>query len=63
VGTNVGDKITVAMLQAGLQNTTDSIVYWANKNEITRNNGKTKITCYIMRNNSIPCEARNHQHF
>jgi len=36
VGTNVGDEIAVAMLQAGLQNTTHSIVYWANKNEITQ---------------------------
>jgi hypothetical protein len=35
VCTNIGDEVTVAMLQAGLQNTTDSTVYRANKNEIT----------------------------
>jgi hypothetical protein len=55
VGTNVGDEITVAMLQAGLQNTIDNIVYWTNKNEITQNNGKTKVTSYMMRKNSIHC--------
>lgn len=63
MGTNVGDEITAAMLQAGLQNTTDNIVYWANKNEITQNNGKVKIMSYMMRNNSIHCKGRNHQHF
>jgi hypothetical protein len=62
VGTNVGDKITAAMLQAGLQNTIDNTVYWANRNEITQNNGKAKILRYMMRN-SIHCKARNHQHF
>jgi len=63
VGTNIGDEITVAMLQAGLQNTTDSTVYQANKDEITRNNGKKNITSYMMRNNSVQCKGRIHQHF
>jgi hypothetical protein len=59
VGTNVCNGITVAMLQAVFQNTTDSTIYWGNKNEITQNNGKTKKS-YIMRNNSIHCGGRNH---
>jgi len=51
------------MLQADLQNNIDNIADWANKNEITQNNSKTKITSYMMRNNSIHCMGRSHQNF